>query len=174
MSDQSAKPLGGKAKHTLHCSFCGKSQHEVRKLIAGPTVFVCDECVELCEDIITDMAGDHQDGDIYRLSISKRQLEMLSEKHVTLGNILGRELSAAKSLSEIPLSEILNAIGRVVLQELGSTAEHASKIAEAQGKLEAARTEHGDDSEEALALDSEHRAVTNDFVPPIVRLLTII
>src|SRR3954462_6245188 len=40
------------SKNTLYCSFCGKSQHEVRKLIAGPTVFVCDECVELCMDII--------------------------------------------------------------------------------------------------------------------------
>ena len=40
------------AKNTLYCSFCGKSQHEVRKLIAGPTVFICDECVELCTDII--------------------------------------------------------------------------------------------------------------------------
>lgn len=39
-------------KSTLYCSFCGKSQHEVRKLIAGPTVFICDECVELCMDII--------------------------------------------------------------------------------------------------------------------------
>ena len=37
---------------TLYCTFCGKSQHEVRKLIAGPTVFICDECVELCMDII--------------------------------------------------------------------------------------------------------------------------
>ena len=36
----------------LRCSFCGKSQHEVRKLIAGPSVFICDECVELCNDII--------------------------------------------------------------------------------------------------------------------------
>jgi ATP-dependent Clp protease ATP-binding subunit ClpX len=43
---------GGDAKNTLYCSFCGKSQHEVRKLIAGPTVFICDECVELCMDII--------------------------------------------------------------------------------------------------------------------------
>lgn len=41
---------------TLYCSFCGKSQHEVRKLIAGPTVFICDECVSLCDDII-----DHED-----------------------------------------------------------------------------------------------------------------
>ena len=36
----------------LYCSFCGKSQHEVRKLIAGPSVFICDECIELCNDII--------------------------------------------------------------------------------------------------------------------------
>ena len=43
---------GVDAKNTLYCSFCGKSQHEVRKLIAGPTVFICDECVELCMDII--------------------------------------------------------------------------------------------------------------------------
>ncbi len=41
-----------KNNSTLYCSFCGKSQHEVKKLIAGPTVFICDECVELCMDII--------------------------------------------------------------------------------------------------------------------------
>jgi ATP-dependent Clp protease ATP-binding subunit ClpX len=46
------KPTGSDSKNTLYCSFCGKSQHEVRKLIAGPTVFICDECVELCMDII--------------------------------------------------------------------------------------------------------------------------
>jgi ATP-dependent Clp protease ATP-binding subunit ClpX len=46
------KLSGGDSKNTLYCSFCGKSQHEVRKLIAGPTVFICDECVELCMDII--------------------------------------------------------------------------------------------------------------------------
>jgi ATP-dependent Clp protease ATP-binding subunit ClpX len=46
------KSSGGDSKNTLYCSFCGKSQHEVRKLIAGPTVFICDECVELCMDII--------------------------------------------------------------------------------------------------------------------------
>ncbi|WP_420860685.1 ATP-dependent Clp protease ATP-binding subunit ClpX [Algirhabdus cladophorae] len=47
-----ANSSGGDGKNTLYCSFCGKSQHEVRKLIAGPTVFICDECVELCMDII--------------------------------------------------------------------------------------------------------------------------
>ena len=53
-------------KNILYCSFCGKSQHEVRKLIAGPTVFICDECVELCMDIIKEENKDtfvkHQDG----------------------------------------------------------------------------------------------------------------
>ena len=47
-----SKSGNGDTKNTLYCSFCGKSQHEVRKLIAGPTVFICDECVELCMDII--------------------------------------------------------------------------------------------------------------------------
>jgi len=47
-----SKVNGSESKNTLYCSFCGKSQHEVRKLIAGPTVFICDECVELCMDII--------------------------------------------------------------------------------------------------------------------------
>jgi ATP-dependent Clp protease ATP-binding subunit ClpX len=47
-----ASNSGTDSKNTLYCSFCGKSQHEVRKLIAGPTVFICDECVELCMDII--------------------------------------------------------------------------------------------------------------------------
>jgi len=53
-------------KNILYCSFCGKSQHEVRKLIAGPTVFICDECVELCMDIIKEESKEnfvkHQDG----------------------------------------------------------------------------------------------------------------
>jgi len=46
------KAGGSDSKNTLHCTFCGKSQHEVRKLIAGPTVFICDQCVELCMDIV--------------------------------------------------------------------------------------------------------------------------
>ncbi|MDG2035131.1 MAG: ClpX C4-type zinc finger protein, partial [Pseudomonadales bacterium] len=49
MTDNSKDGDNGKL---LYCSFCGKSQHEVRKLIAGPSVFICDECVDLCNDII--------------------------------------------------------------------------------------------------------------------------
>src|SRR3954466_10443365 len=47
----------------LYCSFCGKSQHEVKKLIAGPSVFICDECIDLCNDIIRDeTSGDASSG----------------------------------------------------------------------------------------------------------------
>jgi ATP-dependent Clp protease ATP-binding subunit ClpX len=49
-----SKVGGSDPKNTLYCSFCGKGQHEVRKLIAGPTVFICDQCVELCMDIISE------------------------------------------------------------------------------------------------------------------------
>ncbi|MEQ8585824.1 MAG: ATP-dependent Clp protease ATP-binding subunit ClpX [Thalassobaculaceae bacterium] len=52
MSKSGSGSGSSESKNTLYCSFCGKSQHEVRKLIAGPTVFICDECVELCMDII--------------------------------------------------------------------------------------------------------------------------
>jgi hypothetical protein len=47
-----AGTTGPEPNNTLYCSFCGKSQHDVRKLIAGPTVFICDECVDLCDEII--------------------------------------------------------------------------------------------------------------------------
>ncbi|MDQ0471314.1 ClpX C4-type zinc finger protein [Labrys wisconsinensis] len=45
-------------RRTLHCSFCGKSQHDVRKLVAGPAVFICDECIELCNEFVEDPLGD--------------------------------------------------------------------------------------------------------------------
>jgi ATP-dependent Clp protease ATP-binding subunit ClpX len=48
----------------LYCSFCGKSQHEVRKLIAGPSVFICDECVELCNDIIREEIQEESNGSV--------------------------------------------------------------------------------------------------------------
>jgi hypothetical protein len=53
-SEHMAEKKGTSSEKTLYCSFCGKSQHEVKKLIAGPSVFVCDECIELCNEIIRD------------------------------------------------------------------------------------------------------------------------
>ena len=67
-----------KTKNTLYCSFCGKSQHEVKKLIAGPTVFICDECVELCNDIIVE---ENKEANNQKMFLVKFQL---LEKFVTL------------------------------------------------------------------------------------------
>ena len=61
---------GGKL---LYCSFCGKSQHEVRKLIAGPSVFICDECVELCNDIIREELDERTDRGRAKLPIRADQ-----------------------------------------------------------------------------------------------------
>ena len=58
MTDMTGK--GDDNGKLLYCSFCGKSQHEVRKLIAGPSVFICDECVDLCNDIIREEVQESQ------------------------------------------------------------------------------------------------------------------
>ena len=57
MSDKTSS-----SEKLLYCSFCGKSQHEVRKLIAGPSVFICDECIELCNDIIREETATDKTG----------------------------------------------------------------------------------------------------------------
>jgi ATP-dependent Clp protease ATP-binding subunit ClpX len=63
----------------LYCSFCGKSQHEVRKLIAGPSVFICDECVELCNDIIREELEDHSEQGGVKLPIPQEINGILDE-----------------------------------------------------------------------------------------------
>jgi len=63
----------------LYCSFCGKSQHEVRKLIAGPSVFICDECVELCNDIIREEMQEQSSADGSKLPIPKEIKRILDE-----------------------------------------------------------------------------------------------
>ena len=71
---------GDEAGKLLYCSFCGKSQHEVRKLIAGPSVFICDECVELCNDIIREEASDAgQGGDSNKLPIPAEINDILDQ-----------------------------------------------------------------------------------------------
>lgn len=79
-------------KSIMHCSFCGKNQHEVRKLIAGPTVFICDECVELCMDIIREE---------YRRGLSKSSASLPAPKEVmkTLDDYVIGQIHAKRSLA---------------------------------------------------------------------------
>ncbi|NBY22243.1 MAG: ATP-dependent Clp protease ATP-binding subunit ClpX, partial [Gammaproteobacteria bacterium] len=74
--DKRTKDAGGKL---LYCSFCGKSQHEVRKLIAGPSVYVCDECVDLCNDIIREELQESVAGGSEKLPKPKEIKEVLDE-----------------------------------------------------------------------------------------------
>ncbi|MGI9311817.1 MAG: ATP-dependent Clp protease ATP-binding subunit ClpX [bacterium] len=85
------KPDRPAAEKLLYCSFCGKSQHEVRKLIAGPSVFICDECVDLCNDIIRE----ESDGDDKRAS----GFPAPSEIHAILDDYVIGQQSAKKTLS---------------------------------------------------------------------------
>jgi len=76
MKDQERKGTDGKI---LYCSFCGKSQHEVRKLIAGPSVYICDECVELCNDIIREELEDTTVSDLEKLPNPRKIHAFLDE-----------------------------------------------------------------------------------------------
>ncbi|MBE9549266.1 MAG: ATP-dependent Clp protease ATP-binding subunit ClpX [Proteobacteria bacterium] len=77
MSDQ--ENSSSESSKILYCSFCGKSQHEVRKLIAGPSVYICDECVELCNDIIREELDDVETGEREKLPIPREIHDFLNE-----------------------------------------------------------------------------------------------
>ena len=85
-----ADKKGTSAEKVLYCSFCGKSQHEVKKLIAGPSVFICDECIELCNDIIRDEVP--AEGSAAKTS--KSDLPMPSEIKASLDNyVIGQDVA---------------------------------------------------------------------------------
>jgi len=79
MSDKNSKDDSGKL---LYCSFCGKSQHEVKKLIAGPSVFVCDECVDLCNDIIREEIQEKSEGSEHRHLPSPEEIRNTLDEYV--------------------------------------------------------------------------------------------
>lgn len=90
-----SKSTSGESKNTLYCSFCGKSQHEVKKLIAGPSVFICDECIELCNDIVRDEVP----ADTPAARASKSDLPVPSEIKASLDQyVIGQDV-AKRTLS---------------------------------------------------------------------------
>jgi ATP-dependent Clp protease ATP-binding subunit ClpX len=82
----------------LYCSFCGKSQHEVRKLIAGPSVFVCDECVELCNDIIREELEDRAERARDKLP-KPHEIKKVLDEYV-IGQALGRGLQPLQAAAD--------------------------------------------------------------------------
>ncbi len=90
-----ADKKGGSAEKVLYCSFCGKSQHEVKKLIAGPSVFICDECIELCNDIIRDEAPPEGN----QAKATRSDLPVPTEIKTTLDQYVIGQDSAKRTLS---------------------------------------------------------------------------
>ena len=85
----------GDGERLLYCSFCGKSQHEVRKLIAGPSVFICDECVALCNDIIDEEVLDKVAGGDIKSLPTPREINSILDEYVIGQNQAKKILSVA-------------------------------------------------------------------------------
>jgi hypothetical protein len=118
----SADEPGSAPQKTLYCSFCGKSQHAVRKLVAGPAVFICDECIDLCTDFIVDPLHDEE---LSRLKGAAENARTMSTEelahYVERGRkgvqrnqlaLQGIERSLAMRDSEVPASDDLLALPR--------------------------------------------------------------
>ena len=80
----------------LYCSFCGKSQHEVKKLIAGPSVFICDECIDLCNDIVRDEISADQGEKVAKSDLpTPKEISALLDQYVIGQDVAKRILSVA-------------------------------------------------------------------------------
>jgi ATP-dependent Clp protease ATP-binding subunit ClpX len=92
-----ADKKGSPSEKVLYCSFCGKSQHEVKKLIAGPSVFICDECIELCNDIIRDeVPADAADGKTPKSDLPiPSEIKSILDQYVIGQDVAKRTLSVA-------------------------------------------------------------------------------
>jgi ATP-dependent Clp protease ATP-binding subunit ClpX len=90
------KKAGG--EKLLYCSFCGKSQHEVRKLIAGPSVFICDECIELCNDIIRDEVVGADDAEGIKGDAAHPARDLLHPRPVRDRSVAGKAQSRRRGV----------------------------------------------------------------------------
>ena len=128
-------------KNILYCSFCGKSQHEVRKLIAGPTVFICDECVELCMDIIKEEN---------KSSLVKHQDGVPSPKEIC--NVLDEYVIGQKFAKEILSVAVHNHYKRLNKIYSKHTGKTVSEISEAQ---ERDNTMTAEEAKQFVVIDTE-------------------
>jgi ATP-dependent Clp protease ATP-binding subunit ClpX len=112
-----AEKKQGGADKLLYCSFCGKSQHEVKKLIAGPSVFICDECIELCNDIIRDEIAAEPAG------AAKRELPAPKE----IRDILDQYVIGQDAAKKILAVAVYNHYKRIRHQDKGSDGVELAK-----------------------------------------------
>ncbi len=130
----------GKGDKLLYCSFCGKSQHEVRKLIAGPSVFVCDECVELCNDIIREEVQEEADIGLARNKFPKpREIKQILDEYV-IGQATAKKVLAVAVYNHYKRIEHQEKIGDVELSKsnillIGPTGSGKTLLAETLARL---------------------------------------
>ncbi len=130
----------GKGEKLLYCSFCGKSQHEVRKLIAGPSVFVCDECVELCNDIIREEVQEETEIGLARNKFPKpREIKQILDEYV-IGQTNAKKVLAVAVYNHYKRIEHQEKIGDVELSKsnillIGPTGSGKTLLAETLARL---------------------------------------
>jgi ATP-dependent Clp protease ATP-binding subunit ClpX len=128
----------GDGDRLLYCSFCGKSQHEVRKLIAGPSVFICDECVELCNDIIREEIQDKTGGLGHRLPVPHEIRKTLDE--YVIGQDMAKKILAVAVYNHYKRLETRTKQGDVELAKsnillIGPTGSGKTLLAETLARL---------------------------------------
>lgn len=129
-----------KGEKLLYCSFCGKSQHEVRKLIAGPSVFVCDECVELCNDIIREEVQEDADIGLARNKFPKpREIKQILDEYV-IGQATAKKVLSVAVYNHYKRVEHQEKIGDVELSKsnillIGPTGSGKTLLAETLARL---------------------------------------
>ncbi len=130
----------GKGEKLLYCSFCGKSQHEVRKLIAGPSVFVCDECVELCNDIIREEVQEEKNAANARKKFpTPREINQILDEYV-IGQVDAKKVLSVAVYNHYKRIENEGKVGDVELSKsnillVGPTGSGKTLLAETLARL---------------------------------------